>query len=113
MVDKKHENTVFITGYGQIPSNVPSYHLYKVVVVGVEIDLESGLIIDAYCTLATPLARRLICSILRGRKLPEEVPAIIKEIEKRYIAYSQKAVIFAVKELNKRFLSLKEHKEEK
>ncbi|WP_062284448.1 DUF3870 domain-containing protein [Neomoorella mulderi] len=101
------KETWYITGHAQPPSDIPAYQLYKMVVIGLEVEPETGQIVDAYCTLATPIARRVVKSVLIGRKLLEELNIMIEEIEKRFHGSSQRAVIYALKDAAKKFTSIK------
>lgn len=105
--NKNQNNTWYITGHAQLPSDIPAYQLFKTVVIGLEVEPETGLITRAYCTLATPVARNIIASIIKGHNIPQDETLIIKEIDERYHGTSKKAVIYAFREAVKEYLTLK------
>lgn len=104
----KQAETIFVTGYARLPAGITAGELYRVVGVGLEVEVASGRIVAAECTLATQLGRDFVRRILVGRSLEGDLPAVFQEIERRYQGYAQKAIITALKTIQDKYRSLRE-----
>ena len=75
--------------------------------VVVEIDMHTGRILQAECTLATKLASDFIAKMLVGYNMNDGLDELNAMIEKHYQASAKKAVLTAVRMLNDKFISHK------
>ena len=107
-MSKERENTIFLTGYAKLPTAITAEKLYQVIAIGVEVDPNTGIIIDADCTLATELGRNFFKKVTVGHNLETGDEALIKEFERRYHGSARKAVITALKLVHEKWLSYKE-----
>ena len=80
---------------------------HKVIGVVVEIDMHTGRILQAECTLATKLASDFIAKMLVGYNMNDGLDELNAMIEKHYQASAKKAVLTAVRMLNDKFISHK------
>jgi hypothetical protein len=97
------ERSIFVTGYARLPSGIVAAEVSKVVGVGLEIDPESGEILDADCTLITTVARSFVRRILVGKSLSSDLKAIEAEIMQRYHGNAQRAIIAALRIAHEKF----------
>ncbi|RJQ06491.1 MAG: DUF3870 domain-containing protein [Bacillota bacterium] len=99
--------TVFFTGYARLPSGITASKISDVVGVGVEVEPETGKVLNAECTLSTALAREFFQRLVVGRSLDTEFPVIIQTIERRYHGSAQKALVTALKTVLEKYQSYK------
>jgi len=99
------KKTLFIAGYAKLPSNITANNLYDVLACAVEVEKETGVIVDADCTLATELSRDFIKRLLKGYDLLNDFDTIISQIEERYHGNANKALITAIKKIKDKYHS--------
>ena len=100
----RNRKTLFITGYAKLPSSITAYKICDVVCVAVEVEEETGAIIDADCSLATRIAKDFVAKLAVGYKLSEGIEGLAEEFEEYYEGSACKAIIMCFKEIYERFL---------
>lgn len=96
--------SIFITGYAKLPSNITAEKLYKVVAVGVEIDPNTGIIIDCDCTLATTVGKNFFKKLVMGYNLSNGIDDLIEIFKTRYHGSARKALITGIKIMYEKWL---------
>ena len=89
--------TVFFTGYAKLPEGITASEMFGVVGIGLEVDRSTGVVVAADCTLATEVGRRFFRRLVEGRRLGDDFPAIVEEVELRYFGSAQKALVTALR----------------
>ncbi|HHY38182.1 MAG TPA: DUF3870 domain-containing protein [Clostridia bacterium] len=97
------QKTVFFSGYAKLPSTITAGKLYEVQAVTVEIEPQTGMILNADCTLSTQLGRRFVRKILRGYDLDQGIEPLIAEIQARYYGGAKSALISALRMMYQQF----------
>lgn len=96
------KNEVFVTGYAKLPQGITASELYTVICVGLLVDKETGIILDAECSLVTSLARRIFKELVVNHNLKD-----IEEIEagfiKHYYGSAKKALVSAMRTCHEKF----------
>jgi len=87
---------IFVTGYAKLPQGITAAELYSVIAVGLVVDIESGEIIEADCSLVTETGRRFVKQIIEGKNM-KDIELITEEIKGRYFGNAKKAIISALK----------------
>mgnify|MGYP001256539149 CR=1 FL=1 len=64
MLNEQSNERVLFSGYAKLPVGITAAEMYKVIGVIVVVDMKSGLIVKADCTLATELAGNILRSAL-------------------------------------------------
>gem|GEM_PF-842614 len=72
-------NSLLLTGYAKVPEGITLAELYSVIVLAIEIDVATGEILDADCSLMTEVARNVVKKILVGESIKD-----IKHIEDKF-----------------------------
>lgn len=90
---EKQPKHVLFSGYAKVPTGITASELYKVIGVVVIIDVESGEIVEADCTMATSLARRFVADALRGQNIKQGPETAIALIDQVYHGSAKKAII--------------------
>ncbi len=99
--------TLFIAGYAHLPHDITAYQLYRVLGLFLEVDEETGIIVDVETSLTSRLAQRILKECIKGKSLLTELDEIKAEICHRYHGEAKKAVIAALKSAYQRFLEVK------
>lgn len=99
--------TVFFTGYARLPAGITASKVSDVVGVGVEIELGTGKIVNAECTLATVLARDFFRRLVVDHSLDANFQIVVEVIERRYHGSAQKALVTALKTILEKYQSFR------
>jgi hypothetical protein len=102
MFDK---NTVYIIGDAKAPSNNPITQQYKAFFIGLVVNKESGIIVDADCSATIELTKSFVRSLLVGQSILD-IDTVTKEIQTRYFGSSQKALIVAFKNASLKYQNI-------
>jgi hypothetical protein len=96
------KDTIYIIGDAQAPGNNPITQQYSAFFIALVVDTSNHKIIDAGCSSTIPLTSDFVRSIFMGHSmLLFEV--IAEEIRRRYHGSSQKALIVAFKDAQKKY----------
>lgn len=93
MLDATQRSSVIFSAYAKLPAGITAYEVHKVIGVVVEIDMHTGRILQAECTLATKLASDFIAKMLVGYNMNDGLDELNAMIEKHYQASAKKAVL--------------------
>ncbi len=96
----------YLVGYAQAPDATLTGAVRKYVSIGVLVDMRTGVIREAACTLQTEIAREFVRQMLRGRSLLDG-EALVSELRRRYHGAAQKALAVALGEVIGKFNSLR------
>ncbi len=100
------KNQVFVTGYAKLPEGITAWELYRVIAIGILVDIKTGEVLDVDCTLSTSVAKNCVKSLLIGKNFN-----LIKEIEndfdKHYFGSAKKSLITSIRICNKKFKQVK------
>ncbi|WP_319201603.1 DUF3870 domain-containing protein [uncultured Ilyobacter sp.] len=102
-------NRVLVTGYSKIPGGISASDIYSVIGVSMEVDVETGEIIKADCSLVTKLAREFVKRILEGEKLTD-IGGLEHKFKNDYHGSTRKALITATKICCDRYLKALENR---
>ncbi len=90
-------NHVLFSGYAKLPAGITASELYKTIAITVLVDVETGLIIEADCTLATQLASKHISHIIKGYNLNDGPEPLCQVIDRIYQGNAKKAIATAIR----------------
>lgn len=95
-------NDIFLTGYAKLPKGITATELYHVIAVGLIVDKETGIIVDADCSLVTRVAREFFKELVVGKNL-NDYQALQTVFKEKYYGSAKKALISALKTCNEKF----------
>lgn len=101
-------NIVLFSGYAKLPSGTASSEVYGVMALVVLIDVQTGIIVEADCTLSTRMAEGFVAHLLVGKEIdngPEEIIALINAV---YQGSAKKVIITALRIIADRYLAFKQ-----
>ncbi len=93
---------IFVTGYAKLPQGITATELYKVVAVGLIIDKNNGVILDADCSLVTSVAKRFFKELVVGMNI-NDYDEIHDAFKHYYYGSAKKALISAMKTSHEKF----------
>ncbi len=105
MYDK---NTIFVVGHGKTGVDNAITSNYKIFFIGFVINTDNDDIVDLECTATLDITRRFVESIFLNKSFSSYNSSLEEEIMTRYFGTSQKALVTAYKDAQKRYLEIKE-----
>ena len=88
--------TIYLTGEAKSPTNNPITSQWGLFFIGLVVDTDTHVILDADCTAMLTLTVEFVRELLVGRPLLEE-DALVESITERYHGSSQRALAAAVR----------------
>lgn len=98
-------DTVYIVGDAKAPENNPITKQYQAFFITFVIHRETGEIVDAECAATVSLTKRFVSGLLIGKNILN-LDALTSEVKDRYFGSSQKAVLVAIKDAQKKYKRL-------
>lgn len=98
--------TVLFVGYGKLPEDIPAGTVYNKVGIGIgiEVNIDTGYIVNVSCTLPSKLAQDIVCSCIQHYNINKDFKEIINNIKRRYQGEAQKAIIIALDAVHKKYV---------
>ena len=103
----KLTGNILLSGYAKLPSNTAAQKMYDQLVVVVNVDFESGIVLEADCTMATDLGKRFVSTLMRGYDLNRGPDDLLESINLRYYGHLKKALLTAIREVCQHYAELK------
>jgi len=97
------ESTIYIVGNAKSQQNNPITVQYGQLFIGFVVDRETGKIVTCGTSSTIHITNDFICSMFTGKSLQDDVQVIKQELERRYFGSSQKAILVAYKDAQKKF----------
>ena len=88
---------VLFSGYAKLPTNTTAQKIFDELALVILVDLETGVIHNAECTMVTGIAKEFVNSLLVGYCLDRGLEPLVALIEHKYHGHLKKALITAVK----------------
>jgi len=101
------QSTICCVGYSRLPSEMTAAEVYGTLGVGLEIDPQTGEVVDAAITLVTEMAWRFFAATMIGQNLNQGIDQAVADIEQTYFGTGKKAIIHATREAYARYLDFK------
>ncbi|HYE84572.1 MAG TPA: DUF3870 domain-containing protein [Clostridia bacterium] len=99
---------ILITGYARLPQGITAQELYSVIAVVIVVEKQTGLIVDADCSLATELTRKFVKELLTGCTLNDQ-EAIEDKFKEYYYGSARKAIISAIRNCTEKYRQICEN----
>ena len=90
------ENSTIFFGHARLPQSLSLPSSPTVITVEIEVDVDSGRVVDVATNGLTTMAQCLLRSLLCERKLAEDLPQALGEFRRRYFGIPQKAICTAL-----------------
>lgn len=97
--------TVYIVGDAKSPENNPITKQYQAFFIAFVIERATGNIVDAECSATVAITKRFVTSLFIGKNMNDSL-VVTEDVTGRYFGSSQKALIVAFKDAQKKFKQL-------
>lgn len=104
---KCNENTIYVIGNSKSQQNNPITHVYGQFFMGFLIDDLSDTIIDVECNAIISITNDILKAIFIGKNILANYEYLKNTVEKRYLGSSQKAILVAFKDAQKKYCDYK------
>ena len=85
------------SGYAKLPSNTTAQKIYDELALVVVIDMETGVIHDAECTMVLDIAKAFVKNLLVGCSMSRGIEPLMVMFEEKYHGHLKKALMTALK----------------
>lgn len=96
-----HDQIIYIIGDSQVSQNNPISKQYNQFFLAVAIDRSNGIIAEVECSATVQLTVKFVASLMVNRHILDE--QIIEHLQNRYHGSSQKALIVAFKDVQRKY----------
>lgn len=107
----KYESAYFC-GYAKLPSALPTTTTNSGLTLGILIELETGIMLDASVTLLSELAIKMVKSYLVGRNIVDDYDSVAEEILYRHQGVASKPIIKALNDIRRNYIEYMENNRE-
>lgn len=108
MTPTVEDSSVLFSGYAKLPSGITASEFSKIIGICVLINVDTGVIVEADCTLATNLARNHVAGIITGYNFNDGPDALIRRVERLYQGNAKKAIITAIRIVYEKYKHFRE-----
>ena len=91
---------VLFSGYAKLPSNTTAQKIYDELALVVIIDLETGVIHSAECTM------EFVTSLLVGYSMEKGIEPLVATVEHKYHGHLKRALVTAVKMIGSEYADM-------
>ena len=93
----RERNTVLLSGYAKLPTNITAEMVYEMLAVAVLFDRRSGIILEAEASMVTNIARKFIAELLVGYNLNDGPDELMEDFETYYHGNAKRALETAMR----------------
>ena len=104
------QNTLYVVGNSKSQQNNPITQLYGQFFIGFIVDKTTGVILAAECNSIIEITKKFIEDMLIGESLMDDYDNVRNKVLQRYLGSSQRAILVAYKDAQKKFQNFKEGK---
>lgn len=97
------ENTIYIIGNAKTQQNNPITHQFGQFFIGFVVERDSGKIVTCGSSSTIHTTSDFVASLFAGRSIRDDSEAIRQLVENRYFGSSQKAIVVAFKDAQKKY----------
>lgn len=93
----QNRHTILVGGYAQFPEGITGHEVFRVLGIGLEVDPDTGEIVDCNASFVTEQPRDFLRSIMIGKNLEKNgIEEAVDEVNRRYFAKGKKAIVSAL-----------------
>ena len=97
------ENAIYVVGNAKTQQSNPITHHFGQFFIGFVVEKDSGKILTCGVSATISVTNDFVCSLFTGRTLREDPELIRQLLESRYFGSSQKAILIAYKDAQKKY----------
>lgn len=85
------------SGYARLPSNTTAQKIYEELALVMVIDMNTGVVHNAECTMVTGLAKEFVSNLLIGYDMKQGIEPLVKKLEHKYQGHLKKALASSIR----------------
>lgn len=98
------------SGYARLPSNT-AQKIYEELVLVMVIDMNTGVVHNAECTMVTGLAKEFVSNLIIGYDMNQGIEPLIRTFERRYQGHLKKALASSIKMIGTQYAEVRSNSE--
>ena len=98
---------VLFSGYARIPSNTTAQKFYEEMALVITVDMNTGVIHDAECTVVTELAKKFVRSLMVGYNMNDGIESLTAVVERHYQGHLRRALISSLRIIGTQYAEFK------
>ncbi len=98
---------VLFSGYARLPANTPAQKMYEELVLVAVVDMDTGVVHEADCTVATDLAKKFVCGLVVGYDMNRGIDPLLASAERRYQGHLRKALASCIKMIGAQYAEVR------
>ena len=91
------------SGYARLPSNTTAQKIYEELALVMVIDMRTGVVHNAECTMVTGLAKEFVSNLIIGYDMNQGIEPLVKLLEQRYQGHLKKALVSSVRMIGSQY----------
>ena len=98
---------VLFSGYARIPSNTTAQKFYEEMALVVTVDMNTGVIREAECTVVTELAKTFVRDLIVGYNMNNSIEPLTELVERHYQGHLRRALISSLRIIGTQYAEFK------
>lgn len=98
------------SGYARLPSNTTAQKIYEELVMVLVIDLDTGVVHNAECTMVTGLAKEFVNNLIIGYDMKQGIEPLLGRFDRQYQGHLKKALTSSLKMIGNQYAELVKNK---
>lgn len=94
------------SGYAKLPSNTTAQKIYEELVLVMVIDMNTGVVHDAECTMVTGLAKEFVSNLIIGYDMNRGIEPLVKTLEHKYQGHLKKALASSMRMIGAQYADM-------
>ena len=97
---------ILFSGYARLPTTTTAQKIYEELVLVVLVDMNTGVIHNAECTMVTGLAKEFVSSLIVGYDMNKGIDQLVSTFERKYQGHLKKALVTAIKMIGAQYAGM-------
>lgn len=99
------------SGYARLPSNTTAQKIYEELVLVMVIDMNTGVVHNAECTMVTGLAKEFVSNLIIGYDMNQGIEPLIRTFERRYQGHLKRQLASSIKMIGTQYAEVRSNSE--
>lgn len=100
------------SGYARLPSNTTAQKIYEELALVMVIDMNTGVVHNAECTMVTGVAKEFVCNLLIGYDMNQGIEPLVKLVERKYQGHLKKALTSSIRMIGSQYQEMLKNESE-
>ena len=91
------------SGYARIPSNTTAQKIYEELALVMVIDMNTGVVHNAECTMVTGVAKEFVSKLIIGYDMNQGIEPLVHLVEHKYQGHLKKALASSIRMIGSQY----------